>query len=1065
MYIRWAIFLLSVCCCSNLSGQKDKQAKLAEAQQLSRTGSYEQAAVLFKEIADYWQTQGQQDSTFFYLYREASHYGNAYQFEKAEKLLIDLIHRAEGQTILPDFMGRVYYRLGSNFVFLNNFESAFEYLNKCLDFEKGRPQPDSLYIAKAIEWKGLTFKYTGDLEKARVLVEEALVLRKKVLGKRASEVGYNLNSLALIFSELNQLEKADSLYTEALQILSEHLPASHAHLSSIRSNISTIKSTQGDFHGAKSLLEESITAHLAEKRFYPLMDDYFNLGTLYLSLDDSEHALPYINRALELVDSLLPSPHYTRSNMLDGLGGIYYSDGKYRQADSIFRLSLNEKSQLFEPGHPEIGRSYYSLGLIAKETGQLDLSKEYYLKSLASRSQVLGPEHPATADVVYGLAELEWSAGRHEAAVRKFRSCLNIYEKNLGINNQSFIQTALRTAVLFHETHQPDSVEWYLQRSWEGVLEPPSGEWTWSALSENPIQFIDSYVFYLIAFHLQYLYDQDEFSEKALHQSRQLLSLMDQLLQKMLPIVEFENKNRQQVHSIQQIYRLGAALMEKGTSIHPGDPELQNLMLYCLDQSRSITIRSALQNRQALSFAAVPEEVIEEDRQLRERMRFLKARMGEHDELEERYFDCLEDWRTFQQDLQSTYPDWFQLRYDRTSPTKEEVVARLEEDNRTLLIYFDLDTSLLALLVDGHSFQQYVLPVQRSWADSVLTYQHLIETRAAPQRIASLGYFLYQSLWEPLKQNLKEKVVIVPDGPLFYLNFESLLSDLPQNNTYSDWPWLIKDHVIHYSNQLPVASSEERASFDNILAVAPAFKNDLKQNYLADLPAGESPDSLFLSWLRTPWSADFARQIGTHGKALIGSDATKSSFLEYASKAGILHLGTHAMLKDEDPLLSFFALSPDPRSTESSYLYAYELYNLPLQAKLSVLTACQTGLGEYRRGEGVLSLAHAFQYAGCPSVVYSLWSIDDQQSNLLMTSFYDNMDNGIPFSEALRQAKLDYLQDQSGVLASPFYWAGLVLIGENDRFDPPSSVFENYWWLGLVILALGLLSVYFFRKK
>ena len=222
---------------------------------------------------------------------------------------------------------------------------------------------------------------------------------------------------------------------------------------------------------------------------------------------------------------------------------------------------------------------------------------------------------------------------------------------------------------------------------------------------------------------------------------------------------------------------------------------------------------------------------------------------------------------------------------------------------------------------------------------------------------------------------------------------------------------------------------------------------------------------MFTSWTRTPWSLQFVEGLAKRGRALTQQTASESNFQRYAPNAGILHFGTHAKLEDTDPLLSFLALTPDPQNNEDGYLYAYELYNQPLNAQLAVLTACETGLGAYRQGEGVLSLAHAFRYAGCPSVVYSLWSIDDQQSNWLMDRFYELLWENFPVAEALRQAKLDYLDAHPDQLAAPFFWGGLVLTGDNAPLPSRWSVItKKYGWILLFLPAI-LLALFFLAKK
>src|SRR5690606_5995754 len=138
-------------------------------------------------------------------------------------------------------------------------------------------------------------------------------------------------------------------------------------------------------------------------------------------------------------------------------------------------------------------------------------------------------------------------------------------------------------------------------------------------------------------------------------------------------------------------------------------------------------------------------------------------------------------------------------------------------------------------------------------------------------------------------------------------------------------------------------------------------------------------------------------------------------------------------------------------------LYAYEVYAMQLRAELAVLTACETGGGGVRKGEGVISLAHSFLHAGCASVVMALWKIDEKTNADIVSKFYEYLSKGIDKSEALRRAKLDFMGNNEGELSHPYYWAGLALIGDG------APVYENhmwlYWFIGAVLI-LALCATY-----
>lgn len=217
-----------------------------------------------------------------------------------------------------------------------------------------------------------------------------------------------------------------------------------------------------------------------------------------------------------------------------------------------------------------------------------------------------------------------------------------------------------------------------------------------------------------------------------------------------------------------------------------------------------------------------------------------------------------------------------------------------------------------------------------------------------------------------------------------------------------------------------------------------------------------------VAWRPLPWSLVEVDSISTIVPVdrYLGDEATKENFLKVAPDAVLLHLATHAEVHDRDPMLSRLVFSP--RSSDP-YLYASEIYGLSLKADLVVLSACETGLGQWARGEGVMSLARAFMIAGCPQVVMSLWAVDDRSTAQLMTDFYRGIDSELPPHEALRQAKLKMLDGDNPVYAHPYYWAGWVPIGgaravELSRFSPKLIVV-----IALILLVLTTLTRLIYR--
>ena len=230
----------------------------------------------------------------------------------------------------------------------------------------------------------------------------------------------------------------------------------------------------------------------------------------------------------------------------------------------------------------------------------------------------------------------------------------------------------------------------------------------------------------------------------------------------------------------------------------------------------------------------------------------------------------------------------------------------------------------------------------------------------------------------------------------------------------------------------------------------------------------EEDSSLFL--LRKPlmklqWTQKEVNSILSivKGKSYCHRHATEETFKNTAPEAGIIHLATHAIVDDRNPLYSKLVFANDKSSREDGFLNTYELYNIRLNADLVVLSACNTGYGKLVRGEGIMSLARGFMYAGCPSIVMSLWPVDDLSTNRLMDHFYQNLASGFRKDEALRQAKIEYINEADNVKSNPFYWAGFVSIGSPDSVNLPSKTNYALWMIAFVVLVIAIILVY--QKK
>jgi len=301
----------------------------------------------------------------------------------------------------------------------------------------------------------------------------------------------------------------------------------------------------------------------------------------------------------------------------------------------------------------------------------------------------------------------------------------------------------------------------------------------------------------------------------------------------------------------------------------------------------------------------------------------------------------------------------------------------------------------------------------------------------------------------------------VPDADLFYLPFEAVIDadaklDGPSDSLASE-PYLGKFYDFSYAPSASVLVALKRirtrpsSAQRPLLAFGdPAFQSTPVPSQIALTTRG-AYENMGVGFDRLPYSAEEVRGIMAvygispdSGSVYLGRNATKKALLGLdLSQYRTLHFATHAVMGDQVKWITQPALIFSPDGTgapDSDVLKMSEIFNLRLNADLVVLSACETARGKLSRGEGIVGLTSAFLFAGSRSVVASLWNVNDESTSLFMESFYTGFKSGLSKPEALRQARLQTMRKRikSAVtgeqesLASPYFWAPFVLVGESN---------------------------------
>jgi CHAT domain-containing protein len=321
---------------------------------------------------------------------------------------------------------------------------------------------------------------------------------------------------------------------------------------------------------------------------------------------------------------------------------------------------------------------------------------------------------------------------------------------------------------------------------------------------------------------------------------------------------------------------------------------------------------------------------------------------------------------------------------------------------------------------------------------------------------------LYRELIAPIEDKFIEspnRVIIIPDGPLATLPVEAFITSAGTNASgYWELDYLCRKYIVNYAYSLSILQKnlEHQQKTDSPRLLALSYSSQLDTD--ADVELQRSENEL-------PYSAEEILDIKKimDAKCFLGNDATETRFKMFAPKYSMIHLALHGKADTTDMFNSRLIFKRDSTEKEDGELRAFELYDMDLsKLQLVVLSACETGLGEVHEGEGIFSIARGFAYAGCPSIVMSLWKVNDKTTADLVDFFYKNLRQGQPKDAALRNAKLSFLQSADDLSAHPANWAAFIALGNNSPVQLPAA---NYPWVVFAIAASLLGGGYWGMRK
>ncbi len=842
---------------------------------------------------------------------------------------------------------------------------------------------------------------------------------------------------------------------------------------------------------------------------------YNVLGIIYGAKSYFDNSVSSYEKALEVYDQVFDEDHRNYGNTYYNLGNVFYRSGNYDRSLEYHQKAQVHFIKNYGAKHPYVGFSDNSIGSVYMAKDEFDLAMDHYDKALTLRMEVLPENHPGIPQVHYNLGLLFNKMNDHEKSLDRFKNALELQMKPKDKDFKRIQDTYTYLGAAFMHLGQYDSAEYYIDKSIE-LKTKYLGELSdlltisYSFLAEvyyrqrmsveglkasqkaivaNVIDFNDTSIYAhpvlensLQQYDLLLVLDQKAAGlEMLFKQQGNINDLKYALSTQQVADTLSQNLLRSHLRANDQIKvgRAASKMYRNGVRVSnllfelTDDSYYKELAFEFAEKSKASTLTQNLYTTYAKEFAGIPNELLELEKSQKIDQSYylseiikMRSDPSNSDSIklntfQDKIFEINGRLDSLARVFERSYPNYFRLKYENTSLTVQELQSNLGTD-QVFLEFLQSDSAMFALVVSSEEYW-----IEEFENDSLLS-------NSLDQFIASLdaesvtdvsvenlsdytqsAHSLYKTLLDPIMTKLASSVnelIIVPSTKFSYIPWELFLTEGPGDKAdFKSLDYLLRKYSVNYAysaNLLFKDIYSKTNSSRSVLAMAPSYpSNDYDDSQLSVV----FRDALVpLKWNKTEIEEinDFFE-----GNFLSGNGATEKEFKDAAGQYRILHLAMHAFVDDQNPMKSKFMFYQDEDSTEDGMLHTYELYNMDLSAELAVLSGCNTGLGKIQEGEGIMSLGRAFSYAGCPAIIASHWAVDDKSTSVIMGSFYKFLSEGMPKHDALRLAKLDFLDGSVGIQSHPYYWGSFVALGDTS----PISEDYNVWLY--ILVAMGVIAV------
>lgn len=931
----------------------------------------------------------------------------------------------------------ILYKIGKQYFTQDKFDPAYKATNQCLTLKV--KAADST-LARIYHQKGIIEYYKGDYILAIASLQKSADIGSKAFGTNSLFVSDQINNLGVMNFMINKFDEALTYYEKSESILKSGHITSPIALAATYTNIGLIYRIKKDVENALLFYNKALDLSLPDPvgAKYNIASTYINISSVYRLQNDRSNEFDCLNKALSFSQKYYP----VLLPKINQQFAIYYTEIKdFTKAEYYYEYAIRSARQLFSES-PEIAYYYINYGQFQAERKNLPKSIEAFRKALPLCLKYFGKRNISTSSCLLNISSYFLDKNQpdsalhyiHEAIIANSTSFNNTDDLSLPDEDQSLLATQMIELL----NVQVSILERLSNRSKETLTKDSYLKATWNA-HQLALKILDN-------IHWGYINEDSR-------------------------IFLFENEENTYTKALE----CALTLYEKS---HLPDYLTQAFVI--TDKTHASSLQNAIKEKELPKSFKVRDSSLLQETQLKKDLSFyqellLKEKYSKKpDSLKLKFWTQKKADLTFQLEklllqIKTNKPAWYQYKY-RTVDNEllQQTQAKLKP-NEILVEYFYTKSTLYSFCIDKANLRYHSSPLPPAFDEdlqAVLSFvgkpKVYISDSSSYLNYRKAAWNLYKLLLQPYESvSTGKNLIIIPFEKLTYIPFETLLTHETLNKSYNfkQLPYLIKQHTVRYLYAANLLAIEKRSNTNGMMAAfVPTYSSPDQENTLAQ----NKTRSTGLEML--PEASKEVESITPYfpGKIYTTTAASEDNFKKYASQYRTLHLAMHAVIDDNAPLNSRLVFTPKSSTNEDDLLYMYEISNLSLNADLVVLSACNTGVGKLQRGEGMMSLTRSFAFAGVPSIIMTLWSVNDNTSAQLMKCFYKNLASNTSKDVSLNNARLEYIENTDLIHAHPYYWAGYVLIGDNRPLKRPAN---TLWIIGVAVIILLSGAGFFIRNK